>query len=64
MKRMGLNMHVGIGDKKSKAEAMFFPTRENIKNLIKDHNKATLPSITMPIIDPDAPKKKNIPLKK
>ena len=24
MKRMGLNMHLGIGDKKSKTEAMFF----------------------------------------
>ena len=27
-------------------------------------NKATLPSTTMPIIDPGAPKKKSIPLKK
>ena len=32
MKIMGLNMHVGLGDKQSKTEAMFFPTRENIQN--------------------------------
>ena len=43
---------------------MFFPTRENIQNWIKEYNKASLPSTTMPIIDPDAPKKKNLPLKK
>ena len=63
MKRMGLNMHVGLGDKQSKTEAMFFPTRENIQNWIKEYKNFSLSSTTMPIIDPDDPKKKNLPLK-
>ena len=62
MKRMGLNMHVGTGDKQSKTETMFFPTRENIPNWIKEYIKVSLSSTAMPIINPDAPKK-NLPLK-
>ena len=42
MKRMGLNMHARIGDKQSKTEAKFSPTRENIQNWIKDYNEASL----------------------
>ena len=61
MKRMGLNMHVGPGDKQSKTEAIFFPTRVNTQNWIEEYNKASLPSTTIHSIDPDAPKKKNIP---
>ena len=64
MKRMGLNMHVGIGDKQSKTKDIFFPTRDNIQNWRKDYIKDSLPSTTIPIIDPDAPKNKNLLLKK
>ena len=64
MKRTDLNMHVGVEDVKSKAKAMFFPTRENIQNWITDYNKATPLSTTMPIIDPNAPKQKNSWVKK
>ena len=31
MERMGLIMHVGKGEKISKTEAMFFPSRETMK---------------------------------
>lgn len=43
---------------------MFFPTRETIQNWIKEYNNTSLPSTTVPIIDPDALKNKNVPLKK
>ena len=51
-------MQVETRDKQYITEAIFLPTRENIQNWIKDNNKASLPSTTMSIIDPDAPKKK------
>ena len=64
MKRIGLNMHVGIGDKQSKTEAMFIPTKANIQKWIKEYNKASLSSTTMPIKTLMLGKKKNLPLKK
>ena len=51
-------MQVETRDKQYITEAIFLPTRENIQNWIKDNNKASLPSTTMSIIDPDAPKNK------
>ena len=55
---MGLNMHVGKGGNKSKTEAMFFPSRETMQIWIEENIKASVPSIFLPIIDPDAPLKK------
>ena len=43
---------------------MFFPTRETIQNWINEYNNTSLPFTTVPIIDPDALKNKNVPLKK
>ena len=57
MERMGLNMHVGKGEKKPKTEAMFFPSRETMQIWIEDNKKTSLPSTILPIIDPNAPKK-------
>ena len=48
----------------SKTEAMFFPSRETMQIWIEDNKKTLLPSTILPIIDPNAPKKKNLPLKK
>ena len=64
MKRIGLNMHVGIGDKQSKTEAMFIPTKANIQKWIKEYNKTSLYSTTMPIINPYARKKEKSSVKK
>ena len=49
--------------KKSKTEAMFFPSRKTMQIWIEDNKKTSLPSTILPIIDPNAPKK-NLPLKK
>ena len=61
MERMGLKMHVGIGYKKSKTDAMLFPSRETTQIWIEDNKKAFLPSTSLPVIDHDAPKQ-NLPL--
>ena len=37
MERIGLNMHVGNGEKKSNTEAMFFPSREAMQNWIEEN---------------------------
>ena len=57
-------MHDGIGGKKIKTEAELFPSKEAIQILIEECKKSSLPFITLLIIDPDAPKKKKLPLKK
>ena len=45
MKRMGLNMHVGSGNKASKTEAIFFPSRSKISEwLRKEKKKIIFPS--------------------
>ena len=64
MERMDLKMHIGIGEQKSKTEAVFFPSRETMQIWIEDNKKTSLPSNFLPTIDPDAPKKINLPLKK
>ena len=63
MERISLNMQVGIGNKKSKTIAMFFSHKRKYSKLDKDYNKVTLPSTPMPITDPGAPKKNNLPIK-
>ena len=40
---------------------MLFPSRETIQIWIEDNKKAFLPSTSLPVIDPDAPKQ-NLPL--
>ena len=37
MSRLGLTIHVGRGDKESKTEAVFFPSRSKIQSWIFDH---------------------------
>ena len=39
MERIGLNMHVGNGEKKSNTEAMFFPSREAMQSWIEENLK-------------------------
>ena len=58
MKRLGLNMHVGVGNKTSKTEAMYIPSRSIIKSWINDHEKHLLFQSNLPAFDPLAKKKR------
>ena len=57
MKRLGLNMHVGVGNKTSKTEAMYIPSRSVIKSWIIDHERHLLSQSNLPVLDPLAKKK-------
>ena len=61
MKRLGLNMHVGIGNKTSKTEAMYIPSRSVIRTWINDYEKKILSQSNLPVLDPLAKKRENLP---
>lgn len=58
MERLGLNMHVGVGNKTSKTEAMYVPSRSIIKSWINDHENHLLSQSNLPVFDPLAKKKR------
>ena len=57
MKRLGLKIHIGIGNKSSKTEAMYIPSRSVIRSWINDHEKHLLSQSNLPVLDPLAKKK-------
>ena len=58
MERLGLNVHVGVGNKTSKTEAMYVPSRSIIKSWVNDHEKHLLSQSNLPVFDPLAKKKR------
>ena len=48
MKRLGLNMDIGVGLKPSKTEAIFLP-QDKIQNCIQKHEKSMLSFTVLPI---------------
>ena len=64
MKRLCLKIHVDVGDNTSKTEAMYIPSRSVIKSWINDHERHLLSQSNLPVLDPLAKKKENLPLKK
>ena len=61
MSRLGLTMHVGKGEKASKTEAFFFPSRTKMQSWIDKHEKSLISDINLPL---DISKKKcKTPLK-
>ena len=58
MKHLGLNMHVGVGKKTSKTEAMYIPHRSIIRSWINDHDKNLLSQSNLPVLDPLTKKRK------
>ena len=64
MSRLGLTMHVGRGDKESKTEAVFFPSRAKIQSLISDHEKNFQTGRNLTLEPLEETKKKRTSLKK
>ena len=58
MERLGLNVHVGVGNKTSKTEAMYVPSRSIIKSWINDHDNHLLSQSNHPVFDPLDKKKR------
>ena len=52
MKRLGLNMHVGVGNKNSKTEVMYIPSRSVIKSWVNNHENNLLSQSHFPVLDP------------
>ena len=51
-------MHIDIGNKSSKTEAMYIPSRSVIRSWINDHEKHLLSQSNLPVLDPLAKKKR------
>ena len=48
MSRLGLTMHVGKGEKSSKIEAVFSPSRTKMQSWIDEHEKSLISDINLP----------------
>ena len=61
MSRLGLNIHLGKGEKSSKTEAVFSPSRTKMQSWIDEHDKNLISDINLPI--DNTKKKYKTPLK-